>query len=151
MSKSKNIFKCGLVIVLLFACFLLTGCSNAVELNKEVEVKIDGVKITVLGSYDDVVDEGELSIRNGDYTKVKVSIENTLDDNYSWTVLNFQLGEETPSLNALTMDDALPLEVENGETMTGYIYFNKTDADTLTYISTNLNGKKAEKVEFNIK
>lgn len=142
MSKS-NLLRFSL-LVLLFVC---VGCTKTMGLDEMFEVEADNIKIKVLDFEDVTVDDGELSIANGDYTKVKVSIENIGDSKYSWTILNFSLGDEEVALNTLGLEDALPLEVEDGETITGYVYFSKTNASKLTYVSNN--GKK--KVKFKLK
>lgn len=139
----------------LFLCVVVTGCSKTMKINETATIKADNIKLTVLGSEKVTVDEGELSLANGDYIKVKMTLENTGNETYTWTLLNFSLGEEIPSLNALAQSDVLKTDISAGETATGYIYFPVTDSNTLTYTSkmeaVSSDTVKVEKVEFKIK
>lgn len=151
MDRSKFFMRSFSFIVVLLVCVFLTGCSKVTKLNETVEIKNDKVKVTVLESQNVTIDNGELSLANGDYTKVKISIENIGNETYSWTSLNFELGEEGPSLNTLAESDALPMEVSASETITGYLYFPKTDSNVLIYSSNVSDSGKIEQVQFNIK
>ena len=146
--KKKMVF----AFIAIFACLLLTGCgSKTYGLNEKATSKSDNISITVLGVEDVTINEGELSLSNGDYTKVKLTIENTGSDAYTWTSLNFMLGEKSESFTALTQSDYLPTTVEAGQSITGYIYFDKTDAKEFKFISYSLTSGSQEIITFNLK
>lgn len=139
----------------LFLCVILTGCSKTMKINETATIKADNIKLTVLGSEKVSIDEGELSISNGDYIKVKITLENIGNDTYTWTSLNFSLGDKIPSLSHLGQTDVLKNNISAGETVTGYIYFPVTDSEILTYTSkmeaVSSDKVKVENVEFKIK
>lgn len=143
------------IIFTLFLCVIVTGCSKTMKINETADIKMDSIKLTVLGSEKVTIDEGEFSLANGEYIKVKMTIENYSSQKYTWTVLNFSLGDKMPSLNAIAESDALKTDISAGETATGYIYFPVTDSNILTYASkmkaVSSDKVKVEKVEFNIK
>ena len=136
---------------LLFICLILTGCSSAVKLNKTVTISKDKIKLTVLESERVTIDKGDMYLGNGEYIKVKVTVENIGDDVYSWSATSFSLGDELASLLPLSEPDILAAEIEPGKSATGYVYFPVTDSDKLTYTSYFDESGKAEKKIFNIK
>lgn len=144
-----------IALLAIFLCVTLTGCSKTIKLNKTATIKTDSIKITILESEKVTINEGELSLANGEYIKVKMKLENYGNETYTWTTLNFSLGDEIPSLNALAESDVLKTDISAGETATGYIYFPVTDSNKLTYTSKMEavgNGTaKIEKIEFKIK
>lgn len=89
------------------------------------------IKITILGSEKVKVDEGELSLANGEYTKVKLTIENYGDKEYSWNFLNFSLDGKTPDSLTLGLSDIIETDIAPGTKETGYIYFPVTDSTLL--------------------
>lgn len=127
--------------------------SVTVKLNETATIEKDKIKITVLGS-EKVNINKELSIANGDYTKVKIAIENYGTDTYSWSY-NFSLGDEMVALNTLSEEDNLQADIAPGETATGYLYFPVTDETILEYVShTQVNddaSASASKTYFKIK
>lgn len=139
--------------VAVVACLFLAGCgsSKTYGLNEKATSNNDNINITVLGVEDVTINEGELSISNGDYTKVKLTIENTGSEKYTWTSLNFSLGDNVEDLKALTQDDYLSTTIEAGKSETGYIYFPKTDSKEFEFRSFNLKDKKQEVISFNLK
>lgn len=142
-----------LILCSIFMIGILSGCSKVMKLNETATVDTDKIKITVLGSEKVKIDD-DMSIANGEYVKVKMTIENYGNSTYSWSSLNFSLGDEMVSLNTLGQSDILKSDIEAGETATGYIYFDTTDANKLTYTSnSDVTGDKAkvETVEFKIK
>ena len=147
--------KLMVMLLVLFAGVILTGCSKTLKLNEVADVTSDSIKLTILGSENATVNEGSLSIANGDYTKVKMTIENYGSEKYAWSLLNFSLGGEVPSLKALGQSDVLKDEINPGETATGYVYFPVTTKTKLTYTSSASsvdNGTvKTQKFEFSIK
>ena len=145
------------LFIALFAiilCVSLSGCSKSKKLNETATIKTDSIKLTVLESEKVKIDEGKLSLANGEYIKVKMSLENYGTETFTWTLLNFSLGDEIPSLNTLSQPDILKNDISSGETATGYIYFPVTDSKKLTYTSkmeaVSQDKVKVEKVEFNI-
>ena len=142
-------------IFVLFLCLIVTGCSKTMKINETANIKMDSIKLTVLGSEKVNIDEGELSLGNGEYIKVKMTIENYGSEKYTWTLLNFSLGDEIPSLTVSTESDTLKTDISAGETATGYIYFPVTDSNILTYTSkmetVSSDKVKVEKVKFKIK
>lgn len=141
-------------LLMITFCMFLTGCSKVLKLNEQADIKADSIKLTVLESEKATINQGELALANGDYIKVKVTIENYGNETYTWNTLNFSLGGEIPSLKTLTQPDILQDEIAPGQTATGYIYFNDNNSSKLTYTSKTKNdGKKVkvEKVEFKIK
>lgn len=77
------------------------------------------------------MDEGELSLANGEYTKVKLTIENYGDKEYSWNFLNFSLDGKTPDSLTLGLSDIIETDIAPGTKETGYIYFPVTDSTLL--------------------
>lgn len=128
----KKIFIKNIVLVLV-GVLLLTGCSNAEKINTPITIDGEDIVITVLSSEKASIND-ELSLANGEYVKVKVSIENKGKEEYTWNnYTDFALGDEVA---AITMqDDELPNKVAAGTTETGYIYFSTTNSKVLTYYS----------------
>ena len=122
------------IFMLLLVTILLTGCSKGEKLNTPVAIDSEEIIITVLSSETGTINK-ELSHANGEYIKVKVSIENKGTEEYSWNNFwNFKLGKEVA---AITMeDDELPNEIAAGTEQTGYIYFKTTSAKILTYYTS---------------
>ena len=142
----KKFLKFGLLFIVLTVA--LTGCGNgAAKLNKTVDIESDSIKITVLGSEQVTVDDSEFSSVNGEYIKVKLSIENYGNETYGWSTLDFKLGDEIASFGAVVLPDLIKIEIASGETETGYIYFPVTDSDELTYTATNLTDKATFKIK----
>ena len=137
-----------------FVCFMLSAC-GATKLNETVEIKEDNIKFTVLGSETVTIPDDGISVLHGDFVKVNVKVENTGTETYKWNALNFSLDDKTIALLALGQQDFLVEEIAAGETVTGYLYFEKTDAKVLTYFShfeaASTDTAKTVKYEFNIK
>ena len=143
------------LFLILALCICLTGCKgNGIEVNKATTIDADNIKITILGSENVNIKDDDLSIRNGKFTKIKMTIENTGEETYSWTAVSFQFGDDILALNALTFDDVITNVIQPGESATGYIYFPQNGSKTLKYV-TNFqadgDGAVAEQYEFNIK
>ena len=123
---------------IIFMSLITLGCSKIAKVNQTVNIKRDNIKMTVLGSEDVVINNEGLSLSNGEYTKVKLSIENYGNKTFKWSLINFMLGDNTPSIKAVAEDDFLKAEIEAGKTVTGYLYFTKTNETKLSYVSTNI-------------
>ena len=155
----KIILYAIIVVVVLFAIFSIGSAifanNNTVKLGDAKDIKTDSIKITVLASEDVTIDEGELSLANGDYTKVRIKIENYGTQTYEWGLLNFFLGDESIAGTTVTQSDLLKEEIAAGETATGYIYFEQTDESLLEYIThasaIDENTIEAKKVYFKVK
>ena len=144
----KKIF---ITIITVLLCIVVSGCSTgSIKLNETTDIKDNKIKLTVLGSEKVKIDEGELSVANGDYIKVKMSIENYGSETYTWTLLNFSLGEEMPSLTTAGQDDYIASDVNSGQTITGYMYFPVTESDKLIYYSKVIGNDSNSTYEFNI-
>ncbi len=150
--KMKKIM---IMLLVVFTGIMLTGCSKTIKLNEVTDVKSDSIKLTILGSENETINDGNLSLANGDYTKVKMTIENYGTEKYSWSLLNFSLEGDVPSLKVLSRSDVIKDEIKPGETATGYIYFPASNKTKLTYTSSASkvdNGNvKVEKFVFSIK
>lgn len=146
---NKKLFMVFIVIV---ASFLITGCGNKTYgLNDTATSKNDNLKITILGVEDASINEGELSIANGEYTKVKLSIENIGTEDFTWTSINFLLGDKVEAIGTISQSDYLPARVAAGKTITGYIYYEKTDSRDFEFKSYNLKDGKQETILFTLK
>ena len=81
-----------LVLFMVMSCFILSGCTKNNKLNKEVDIKEDYIKLTILSS-DSIDIEEEDFDGNGEYIRIKVKVENYGDESYIWSALNYSLGE----------------------------------------------------------
>lgn len=143
------------VFALISIASVIFANNNTVKLGKVATIETDEIKITVLKSENVTIDEGELSLINGDYTKVKIKLENYGKEAYKWGLLNFYLGNKSIALPTLVQPDLLKEEIAAGETVTGYIYFEQTSETVLEYISSAVvideNTAASERVYFKIK
>ena len=159
-NKTKKVILYGIIaVIVLFIIFSVGSAifanNNTVKLGNTEDIKADSIKITVLSSEDVSIDEGELSLANGNYTKVKIKIENYGTQTYEWGLLNFSLGDEPIAGTTLTQSDLLKEKIAAGETATGYIYFEQTNESLLEYISSAVavdeNTLEVKKAYFRIK
>lgn len=150
-----------IAVVALFAIFSIGSAiftnKNIVKLGNAKDIKADSIKMTVLSSENVTIDEGSLSLANGNYTKVKIKIENYGTQTYNWNTMNFSLGDEPIAMTTVTQSDLLKEEILPGETATGYIYFEQTNKTLLKYVAignatvTDKNTIEVEKAYFSIR
>lgn len=124
--------KKSLVLFIIMVCFILSGCTKNNKINNEVDIKEDYIKLTILSS-DSIDIEEEDFDDNGEYIRLKVKVENYGENPYTWSALNYSLGEGTTKTIDFDGYDPLPNEVPAGETMTGYIYIPMSEYYQLVY------------------
>ena len=127
----KSIKKLLLIIMI---SFCLVGCgigNDAYQVNETAKVLSEDIKMTILGSEDVMVSDATFDSQNGEYTKVKIKVENIGTKEYIWSVIKLKLGDKSASL--YSGPDSLEERIPAGESRTGYVYFDKTDATVLQY------------------
>lgn len=163
--KKKLIF-----IILMLAVVTLVGLlvlymvgRSSSKLNKTVNIKEDKVKITVLESEKVIINNKDLQIGdytwkdevNGNYIKVKLSIENYGSETYNFNAAKFYLGEDSIALATMAEKDWIAESIQSGKTETGYIYFPVNDSKIMTYYTqmevTNSSTAKQAKYNFKIR
>lgn len=147
----KTLFAVLAAILVLIVLFFLgsriyTNCIT-VKLGKTADIKEDKIKITVLSSENVKVDEGDLSIANGEYTKVKLTIQNYGETEFIIDPVSFDLDGQVMELKTLGLSDFINTEIESGTKATGYIYFPVTDSEVLKYLS-NMKAEDSNSVSF---
>lgn len=161
--KSKKISKIILtVIATIFSLIILVYIGSAiytncitVKLGKVADIKEDKIKITILSSEKIKIEEGDLSIANGEYIKVKLTIENYGKTRFDIDPLSFDLGGQIMDFKTLGLSDFINTEIEAGQKSTGYIYFPVTNSVILKYFSNmkvkDSNSISVSKTYFKIK
>ena len=97
---------CGIVAIVSGVISEMKKNIKSTKLNETVDIKEDSIKLTVLGSEKFTINRPALEIdgfsmensSNGDYIKVKISIENYGMDPYLFSATTFYLGKEPISL-----------------------------------------------------
>ena len=158
--KKKLIFA---VFAIVF-CVFVTGCSKTIKINETTDIKEDNIKLTILGSEQVTINKEALELdgytmengSNGDYIKVKMSIENYGSSTYNFSATTFYLGEEPISLLTMSEDDYIDQSIEPGATATGYVYFPVVKSEKMSYYVKNMevtgsNSAKSNKYVFAIK
>ena len=146
--KKKTLFAFILIIAFIF----ITGCGKKeYGLNETVTVKSNNIKITVLAVEDYKLENAEFEVANGDYTRVKVKIENNGDKDFGYSTFSFKLGDQVISFAAIAEKDALPSIVAKKQSAEGYLYFPKTESRILTYTTLIEVDTEQETVTFNLK
>ena len=142
MKKEFKIILISVVVLaLLFGIILLLGANRAIKLNKVQDIKEDKIKLTVLESEKATINKEALELNgytmenssNGDYIKVKVTIENYGSETYRMSATTFYLGKKPIALLTMSEDDFIAQEIKPNETVSGYIYFEVNDSNTMTY------------------
>ena len=146
-----------------FMCISMTGCSKNIKLNETKDIKEDQIKLTVLESKEVTIDNPALEKdgfvwedeANGNYIKVKVTIENYGSSTYTLSGTSFYLEDEPIALLTLSQKDFIEQEIKSGASATGYLYFPVVKTSKMTYMThmeaTSSSSVKVGKYYFKLK
>lgn len=139
-SKGKFFILKLIVLILTFILMLILASSSnnsyGIEVNEKTLIKQNQIEITVHGYEKENISDYIVSSYNGDYIKVKVTINNLSENDFSVNVFDMNIvdslnkNSEMPSL--IYKDDALS-DVKANESKTGYLYF-VDDGKDYTYL-----------------
>lgn len=103
------------------------------KLGEPKVIEEDNITLTVLSSEDYKFEGNDLVLGAGDYTRVKIKIDNNSNSTYTWSGLNFYLEDEPIAFGGFP--DMLADSIEAKTSATGYVYFKKGKNGRLTYLT----------------
>ena len=139
-----SIIKVIIIILLsLFNLFAFNPSNKYTPLNEEVNIKEEGIYITIVDVEEIERNEELLDTFNGKYTKIKVKVRNDTSEDKEFSTFSFSLldGDDLVSPSYISFDnDDLPSAVPAKSEVEGCLYYEGEYKDTyyLTY-NTKIN------------